>query len=149
MKRKILIGILVLIVVGGSVGYYLYSKKVQNYADGDPDFTVTATELIKAFDTDTASAVKKFIDKKIRVSGIVKSLDSSAVVLSEEGSASSVVVGLDERNKKTISQLKLGETATLQGKFSGYDKASGDPDDMLASLGTTINIDYGGVISKK
>ena len=59
-----------------------------------------------------------------------------------------MVVGLDERNKKDISELKVGEAATLQGKYSGYEKSSGDPDDMLASLGTTIHIDYGGVIKK-
>ena len=149
MKRKILIGVLILIVVGGSVGYYLYTKKVQNYAEGEPDINITAKELVEAFDKDTASAVKRFMDKKIRVTGTIKSLDASAVVLSEEGSASSVVVGLDERNKKNISQIRVGEAATLQGKFSGYDKSSGDPEDMLASLGTTVNIDYAGVVSKK
>ena len=149
MKRKILIGVLILIVVGGSVGYYMYSKKVQNYAEGEPDISISAKELVEAFDKDTASAVKRFMDKKIRVTGTIKSLDSSAVVLSEEGIASSVVVGLDERNKKSISQLRVGEAATLQGKFSGYDKSSGDPEDMLASLGTTVNIDYAGVVNKK
>ena len=149
MRRKILTGVLILIVVAGSVGYYLYSKKVQNYAEGEPDINITAKELVEAFDKDTASAVKRFMEKKIRVTGTVKSLDSSAVVLSEEGVPSSVVIGLDERNKKSISQLKVGEAATLQGKFSGYDKSSGDPEDMLASLGTTVNIDYAGVISKK
>jgi len=149
MKRKILIGVLVLIVVAGSVGYYMYSKKVQNYAEGEADISITAKQLVEAFDKDTASAVKRFMDKKVRITGSVKSFDSSAVVLFGEVSASSVVVGLDERNKKSISQLKEGEQASLQGKFSGYSKASADPDDMLSALGTTINIDYGGVISKK
>ena len=149
MKRKILIGVLILIVVVGSVGYYLYSKKVQNYAEGEPDINISAKELVEAFDKDTASAVRRFMDKKIRVTGTVKSLDSSAVVLSEEGIPSSVVVGLADRNKNSIMQLKVGEAATLQGKFSGYDKSSGDPEDMLASLGTTVNIDYAGVVNKK
>lgn len=148
MKRKIIIGILILIVVGGSVGYYLYSKKVQNYAEDDPDFTVTATELIKAFDSDTAVAAKKFIDKKVRVIGLVKSLDSSAIVLGEEGT-SDVVVGLDERNKADISKIKAGETVTVQGKVSGYQKSSGNPDDLIESLGgTTVNLDYAGIIKK-
>ena len=123
MKRKILIGVLILIVVVGSVGYYLYSKKVQNYAEGEPDINISAKELVEAFDKDTASAARRFMDKKIRVTGTVKSLDSSAVVLSEEGIPSSVVVGLADRNKNSIMQLKVGEAATLQGKFSGYDKS--------------------------
>lgn len=148
MKRKIIIGVLILIVVVAGVGYYLYQEKVQNYGKGDADITITAKELIDAFEKDTTAAAKKFMDKKIRVTGTIKNLDSSAIVLEEEGNASSVVVGLDERNKKDVSELKVGEAATLQGKYSGYEKSSGDPDDMLASLGTTIHIDYGGVIKK-
>ena len=148
MKRKILIGGLILIVVVGSVGYYMYSKKVQNYAEGEPDIAVTATELIKAFDSDTAGAAKKFVDKKVRVTGIVKSSDSSAIVLGEEG-PSDVVVGLDERNKAEVSKIKTGETVTVQGKISGYQKSSGNLDDLIESLGgTTINLDYAGIIKK-
>lgn len=111
--------------------------------------TISVKELFTAFEQDTATANKRFIDKIVRVSGTVRSFDSSAVVLGEEGDASSVVVGLDERNKQSISSLKEGAAATLQGKFSGYSKASADPEDLLSSLGTTINIDYGGVITKK
>lgn len=148
MKRKILFGLLILIVVCGSVGYYLYSKKVQNYAEGKPDFMVTATELIKAFDSDTATAAKKYIDRKVRVSGVVKSLDSSAITLGEEGT-SDVVVGLDERNKADVLKIKAGETVTVQGKVSGYQKSSGNPNDLIESLGgTTINLDYAGIIKR-
>jgi len=149
MKRKIILGVLLVIVVAGSIAAWKYFEKSTNYASKEPDIMVTAKELIAAFDKDTTTASKQFMDKIIRVTGTVKSIDSSAVVLEEEGSASSVVVGLDERNKKNISELNVAEKATLQGKFSGYTKASADPDDLLSSLGTTINIDYAGVINKK
>lgn len=149
MKRKIILGVVLLIVVVGSIAAWKYFEKATNYADITPDITITANELVDAFDKDTASAGKRFMDKAIRVAGIVNSFDSSAVVLSEEGNPSSVVVGLDERNKKSIATLKVGAPATLQGKFSGYRKSSADPDDLLSGLGTTINIDYGGVINKK
>jgi hypothetical protein len=64
------------------------------------------------------------MDKIVRVTGLVKSLDSSAVVLGDEGSPSEIVVGLDDRNLNGIQHLKAGDTAMLQGKFSGYSKAS-------------------------
>ena len=149
MKRKIILGVVLLIVVVGSIAAWKYFEKATNYADKEPDMTVTAKELIAAFDKDTAVAGKQYMDKIIRVSGIVQSFDSTAVVLGEAGDPSSVAVGLDKRNNESWSLLKVGENAILQGKFSGYRKASGDPDDMLSSLGTTINIDYGGVINKK
>lgn len=149
MKRKIIIGIVLLIVVVGSVAAWKYFEKATNYAEKDPEVIVTVTEMVQAFEQDTAKAASRFMDKIIRVSGTVTSIDSSAVVLGEEGNASSVVVGLDERNKQSMFLLKEGANAVLQGKFSGYSKGSADPDDLLSSLGTTINIDYGGVINKK
>ena len=149
MKRKIILGAVLLIVVGAIIGYRLYSKKVVNYAEENPDAVVSAGELVQAFDIDTAAASKKYLDKIVRVSGVVKSMDSTAVVLGEEGFPSDVVVGLDDRNLKNLSSLNIGKPATLQGKVSGYSKQSGDSDDLLASLGgTTVNIDYAGVIAK-
>lgn len=146
MKKKIVFGILGVILIVAAVGYYLYSKKTTDYAAQEPDIQITATELLQAFESDTAAARQKFADKIVEVTGNVKSFDSSAVVLGEEGSASDVVVGLDDRHMQDIAQLKVGEQAMLQGKYSGYTKASGD--DLLASLGTTVKIDYGGIKKK-
>jgi tRNA_anti-like len=149
MKRaKVIILIIVLLIAAGAlVVYKMYTNKVPNYADENPDITIKANELVETFNKDTANANKRFMDKIVRVTGIVKNLDSSAVVLGEEGNPSDVVVGLDDRNLKGVSHIKRGDTAILQGKFSGYTKGSGD--DLLASLGTTIKIDYAGVKDKK
>jgi len=149
MKRTtiIILIIVLLVAVGGLIVYKMYTNKVPNYADANPDITVGANELVEAFNKDTAVASKRFRDKIVRVTGIVKSLDSSAVVLGEEGNPADVVVGLDDRNLKGVHHIKAGDTAILQGKFSGYSQGSGD--DLLASLGTTIKIDYAGVKDKK
>ena len=148
MKRKIIIGVILLIVVAGIIGYRMYSKKVTSYADEKPEVTIDAIALVQAFEKDTANASKRFIDKIIRVSGMVKSLDSSAVVLGEDG-PSDVVVGMDDRNAGDIAKIKVGEKVVLQGKFSGYNKAATDSDDLLASIGgTTVNIDYAGLIKQ-
>jgi hypothetical protein len=148
MKRTttILLTVLVLIAIAGFIGYRMYTNKVPNYADQTPDITVTSTELTEAFNKDTANASKRFMDKVVRVSGMVKSLDSSAVVLGDQGSPSDIVVGLDDRNVKALEHIRVGDSAILQGKFSGYSKASGD--DLLASLGATIKIDYAGLKDK-
>ena len=149
MKRKIILGVVVLIIVAASIAAWKYFEKSTNYSTKDPDITVTSKELVEEFNKDTASANGHFRDKIVRVTGYVKSLDSSAVVLGEEGNTSDVVVGLDERNLKGVSAMKVGQPVTLQGKFSGYTKSSGNPDDLISSLGgITINIDYAGVINK-
>ena len=149
MRRRIILVAVLLIVVVAGVGLWKYFEKAPNYAAKEPDVAVTAKEFLSAFDKDTAAASKRFMDKIVRVTGRVQSFDSSAVVLGEEGSPSSIVIGLDKRNQNSIAHLKVGETGTLQGKFSGYRKSSGDAEDLLSSLGTTVNVDYGGVVNNK
>lgn len=150
MKRKIIIGIVLLIVVGASIALYLYSKKRADISGDKPDFVIEAKVLIAAFEKDTAAASKLYVDKIIEVSGNVKTIDTAgAVVLGEEGSTSEVVIGLDSRYKKDVEKLKIGTVAILQGICSGYDKATEDPDDMLASLGTTVKLWSASVKEKK
>lgn len=109
---------------------------------------ITATELIAAFDRDTASARRTYVDKIVEVTGNVKRIDTTgAVVLGEEGSASEVTVGLDRRHLNDHEKLKVGSTAVLQGICSGYDKGSGD--DLLASLGTTVQLRSAGVKNRQ
>lgn len=99
MKRRILVAVLGLIIIAGLLGVYLYTKQTPDVVAQTPDVTVTAEALIKAFETDTASASQKYIDKVVEVTGHVKRIDSaSAIVLGEAGSSSEVIAGLDRRH---------------------------------------------------
>jgi hypothetical protein len=150
MKRKILIGVVILIVAGGVIAYRMFSKEEPDITQDKPDASVTAKDLIAAFEKDTAAASKMYVDKIIEVTGTVKSVDTSgAVVLGEAGAASEVVVGFDRRHLKDVAQLNTGSLVTLQGICSGYTKSSGDPDDMLASLGATVQFRSGGIKARK
>ena len=150
MKRKIILGILLLMVVGGIVGYMIVFKSRADIVQDKPDVAVNFKDLIAAFDSDTASAAKRYIEKVVEVTGPVKRIDTSgAVVLGEEGSLSEVVVGLDKKyHAKDYEQLKEGSVAVLQGVCSGYQKSGTDPDDLLSGLGTTVQLRSGGVKNK-
>jgi hypothetical protein len=146
MKRTIIYTAVVLVLVAGAIGAYFYFKQTPDIVQDKPDAVVSAKALIAAFDADTAAASKQYIDKIVEVSGMVKSIDTAAVVLGEEGSPSEVVVGLDRRHLGDVQQLKVGAVGVMQGICSGYDKSSSaDPDDLLASLGTTIHLRSAGV----
>jgi hypothetical protein len=148
MKRIILVGFILIIAIGGWYAYKMYDQKTPDVVNQNPDVVISAKELLDAFDKDTAAARKQYIDKTIEVTGNVKRIDTTgSVVLGEEGSASEVTVGLDRRHVKDVEKLKTGSTAVLQGVCSGYDKGSGD--DLLASLGTTIELRSAGVKEKK
>ena len=147
MKRKIIIVLLALIVVGASAGYYLYTKKTPDIVSNKPDVMVTATALITAFEKDSAAAARQYVDKLVEVTGRVKSVDTSgSVVLGEEGTQSVVACGLDRRHLKDADGLKPGSTAILQGRCTGYTKGE---EMMGISLGTTVQLAFAGVKLKK
>ena len=147
MKRKILFIVLILALAAGAVGYWKFTQKTEDVVNSKPDVVLSAADLIAAFDKDTASARRKFIDRVVQVSGMVKKIDTTgSVVLGEEGSASEVVIGIDRRHMDDLSKLKPGAPAVMQGICSGYSKGEGD--DLLASLGTTVELKTGGVKEK-
>lgn len=147
MKRTIILVVLVVLGVGGWYAWTKFDEKTPDIVNDKPDAVVDAKTLLAAFDKDTASASKQYIDKIVEVTGMVKKVDTSGtVILGEEGTASDVVIGLDRRHIDDYKQLKVGTTATLQGICSGYTK--GDGEDLLASLGTTVELKQAGVKTK-
>jgi hypothetical protein len=148
MKRIIIIALVIIVAAGGWYAYELYQKKTPDVVSKNPDVVISATALLEAFNQDTVAARNRFIDKIVEVTGHVKRIDTTgSIVLGEEGSASEVTVGLDRRHMNDYQKLKTGSIAVLQGVCSGYDKGSGD--DLLASLGTTVELRSAGVKGKK
>jgi hypothetical protein len=148
MKRILIIAVLVILFIAGFIGYRMYSEETADVVNKKPDEVTDVKNLIAAFDQDTASASKRYINRIVEVTGTVMKVDTSgSVVLGEEGSASAVVVGLDRRHISDHKQLKPGSIAVIQGICSGYSKGSGD--DLLASLGTTVELKSAGVKDKK
>jgi hypothetical protein len=147
MMRKrtvIILVVLVIIAVGGLVVFRMLDERTRDTSNDKPDFALNATDLIAAFDRDTASASKMYVGKLIEVTGTVQNVDSSgSVVLGEEGNPSSVTASLDRRHIEEYKKLKAGTTATIKGKCTGYSKGSGD--DLLASLGTTVELNFASV----
>lgn len=148
MKRTIIIIVLLIVAIGVWYGVKMYKLQTPDVVNKKPDVVVSVKDLLEAFNKDTASARKQYVDKIIEVTGNVKRIDTTgSVVLGEEGSASEVTVGLDRRHSKDYQKLKTGSVAVLQGVCSGYAKASGD--DLFASLGTTVELRSAGVKEKK
>ncbi|MFL5774216.1 MAG: OB-fold protein [Flavisolibacter sp.] len=147
MKRKIIIGILIIIVIGGIIAYRMYDERTPDVVNRKPDIVTDAASLIAAFNSDTASASKKYVDKVIEVTGTVKSIDTSgAIVLGDSESESAVVCGLDRRHLRDHEQVTKGSVAVIQGRCSGYEKGE---EILGVSLGTTIQLAFAGVKIKK
>ena len=144
MKKKIILLIIVIVAIAAIVAYRMYSEKTPDVVDKKADVSVDVKTLLAAFDRDTASAIQTYLNKIVEVKGNIKSIDTSgAIVMGDEGGTSEVVVGLDRRHMKDYEMLRVGTTGTVQGVCSGYSKGGGD--DLLASLGTTVELRSAGV----
>jgi len=70
MKKILLIGLL-LLLVGGTVAYFMYNKEHRNIAEEKANFTTTADELFAAYEADEKASDAKYLDKVIQISGEV------------------------------------------------------------------------------
>ena len=135
MKRFILFLLVIIVLAGGWYGYKLYTGKVPSLTEVEADATVSATDLIAAFEKDSASANKQYLGKILEVSGNVKSIEkeSSTVALGNIEGNSSVRCSLDSAFVKDIASLNPGSTITIKGNCTGF-----MPDETGLGLGSDV-----------
>lgn len=151
MKRIIIVSVILIIAAAGLYGYKMYQQKTPDVVNKKPDVAVSVKELLDAFSKDTTVARKQYVDKIVEVTGIIKRIDTTgSVVMGDEGSTSEVTVGFDRRHMKDFEKMKVGSVAVVQGICSGSTSSgSADPTDLLASLGTTVELRSAGFKEKK
>lgn len=138
MKRKkiILYVFLSLLVIAGAVGFYFYKEYNRTHKDTaklKPDYTVTATGLLKEFETNEQTSNKKYWDKVLSVEGMVKEVTKDdrgfyAVILGDTAAMSSVRCSIDSAHSNEALTVSRGLTVTVKGICSGY-----NADEMLGS----------------
>ena len=125
MKRPILLALFLLIlIVAGWYGYNKLYGKVEPLHNTQSDFTITANELLMAFEKDSASANKQYLGKIITITGSVKSVekdtDAATVVLGKEDGMSSVRCSMDSSQVGAVSNLQAGSSVTIKGACTGF-----------------------------
>jgi uncharacterized protein (DUF1330 family) len=132
MKRAILLVILAIVLVLGFYAYREYYRKNINLAQVAPEVTITAPELIKALEADSAGANKQYGGKIVAVQGTVKSVEqepnAATIILGESGTMSSVRCSMDTANVAKAATVKEGQALTIKGSLSGFNQ-----DELLGS----------------
>ena len=113
----------VIAVAGVLFGLYMYNLKPKDLQKVKPDFILTATDLLKAFEGDESGATSKFVNKVVEVSGTIQSVkpgENSALTISlNTGSdLSSVICTLQGNTEPT--NFRTGEQITIRGECSGF-----------------------------
>jgi ATP-dependent protease HslVU (ClpYQ) peptidase subunit len=133
MKKKKIIVLVVLVLIAGAafIGYKLFDKNVKRLAGSKADLSISATDLVKKFETDEAAANKEFLGKKtdfiITVSGLVKEVikdetNAYTVVLGDSTTASSVRCSMDSLQNQQTASLKKGDSISIKGAITGFMK---------------------------
>lgn len=123
-KKKIIIAILILSIIGGFFGYKIYNKPHVNVAKTSSDITINASDLLNDFSTDEASANTKYLDKIVEVKGEISSLkieDGKGIIsLKTNDDFGSVRCTLSETATQKMNTLKEGDQVTVKGICTGY-----------------------------
>jgi len=135
-KRIIWTLVLVVLVLGGLYGYKEYTRTNKKLTNISPDFFVSADSLINEFETADSAAYRKYDNKVIEVSGVIKnsSLENFTILLGDAGKLSAVKCELDTSFRKDAPITVIGSQAVVKGHFVGFQK------DELMGLGTDINL---------
>ena len=123
--KKILLAVLLLGLIGGGIGYYLWNKPVPSVERQKAAHTLSATELLNAFQQDQSTAQEKYLGQIIAVSGVIDEIIPGEglrmqVVLETETPMSTVGCVLEEDAEQFIKRgLKKGDQVTIKGKCTG------------------------------
>jgi DNA/RNA endonuclease YhcR with UshA esterase domain len=131
-KKKILLLVLLLLTaVAIFIGYTFFNKNVKHLDGSKADLTITASDLIKKFETNEAAANKEFLGEKldfiITVSGPVKEVikdetGTYTVVLGDSTTRSSVRCSIDSMQNQQAALLKTGSSISIKGAITGFMK---------------------------
>ena len=116
-KQTILIGVLALILFLGFGSYqYVMKGGGRNIETETADYQVQAKDLLVEFNTDAATATKKYLNKTVEISGKVTALEKQQLIIEN-----SIVCDFSKN-----STARLGMPSKIKGRLLGYDDLLGE-----------------------
>jgi cold shock CspA family protein len=123
-KRKIIIGILILGIIGVFTAYKMYNKPHINVAETSSDISLTSNKILNDFSSDENAANTKYLEKIIEVVGTISELKNEngkgIVTLKTNDDFGNVLCHLSTEESKKINTLKEGQTIIVKGICKGY-----------------------------
>lgn len=113
------------IVIGGSVGYYMFNKPARDVQHTKTDFSYSSSEIVHEYLTNAQKADNKYLDeggnsKVLEISGVVANIsedfNNQKVILlkldSDKAGVSCTFTA--ETNSNTVT-IKIGDQITIKG----------------------------------
>lgn len=130
MKRKKIIRYIVLplLAIGAVAAIYIYkeyNRKHKDTAKVKADYSILAADLLTEFAGNEKVSGEKYMDKVIRVEGLVKDIIKDekgfyTISLGDTASMSSVRCSIDSAHTSEVIQLQKGTKLAVKGICTGY-----------------------------
>lgn len=117
MKRKIILIVIITGMLISGIAYWQYNKTHKDIQTVDADFVTSAGDLVAEFTVDETSAEAKYNGKIMEVSGMIKEITDSGVILDGNDEMTGVLAVLE--TSQELSGLKVGQNVTVRGMYTG------------------------------
>lgn len=149
MKKRNLIILIILLaaVAGGLYAWKEYSRENKSLAEVKADFSLNASDLIRAFEQQGEESNRKYLGRVIAVTGLVKGVDKDpggfyTVILGDSDQLSSVRCAMDSLSNKEAATIAAGQTVTMKGSCTGFNSSE------IPELGSDVIINRSVVVKK-
>ena len=121
--KKIGAFIIILVLAGAAVVWYLFTDTFSDTAHRKVEFTVEAMDFIKEFEKDNKLANNKYTEKIIAVNGTVSEVESADtttnIKMIDRESGSYIIFAFQQQHLADAKKLKAGDKVSIKGSCSG------------------------------
>ena len=120
--KKWLMGLVIILLAGAAVIYYLFTLKYDDTATVKEDYTVKAIDFIKEFKQDMAAANKKYSEKIIVVNGTVSAIEmadtTANIKMIDTTNGAYIIFAFQQQHLSEAKTIKEGEQVSIKGSCS-------------------------------
>jgi hypothetical protein len=154
VKKIVLAGLVVGLIAGG-IGFYLFNDKVDSTKVMKADFSLKMEDLYGDFNKDEKAASAKYLGKVIEITGVVKSKGGADeqhvdVTLGNEAMGEGTVsISLETDQVEKAKGVKEGANVTIKGVCTGIQSSGGEGGGLLDDLGKEVQLKRGIIVSEQ
>lgn len=115
-----------MVIAGGLYAWREYNREVKDLQRVEAELSADAIALIAEFIKNDTAATKKYQDKIMAVSGMVKEVvnvdNTFTIVLGDTSDMSSVRCLVDSTHVEGVGSLQRGVKVTVKGAVTGFKK---------------------------
>lgn len=120
--KKWLLALLVLLLAGAAVIWYIFSEKHDDTATVKADYTVNALEFIKEFQRDMTGSNKKYSEKIIVVNGTISAIEmadtTANIKMIDTVSNAYIIFAFQKQHLNDARQMRVGDEVSIKGSCS-------------------------------